>query len=104
MLTQSRSLRPGDPPGSTQRRFVQIIEEGKLRILIDRYNHFVVFDARGNLVCIFYVIRNEVAAVLVDGTYWGSRRLIGRDAVPGAAERIGRALLEAEGVPESSSP
>ena len=63
----------------------------------------MVFDSRGNLICIFYVIRDEAAALLVDGTYWGSRRLIGREAVPGAAERIGRALLEAEGVPERSS-
>ncbi len=104
VLCQSRSLRPGDQDSSgSQRRFVQIIEEGRLRILIDRYNHFVVFDSRGNLVCVFYVIRDEAAALLVDGTYWGSRRLVGRDVVPGAAERIGRALLEAEGVPESSS-
>ena len=52
----------------------------------------MVFDSRGNLVCIFYVVRDEVAALLVDGTWWGSRRLIGRDAVPGAAERFARAL------------
>lgn len=103
VLSQSRSLRPGDQDAAgTQRRFVQIIEEGKLRILIDRYNHFVVFDSGGNLVCVFYVIGDEAAALLVDGTCWGSRRLIGREAIPGAAERIGRALLEAEGVPESS--
>jgi hypothetical protein len=98
VLTQSRSLRRGDAEvNGHQLRFVGIIEEGSLRILIDRYNHFVVLDARGSLVCIFYVIGNEVAALLVDGTYWGSRRLTGREPAPGAAERIGRALLEAEG-------
>ncbi len=80
VLAQSRSLRPGDAEiNRTQIRFVGVIEEGRLRILIDRYNHFVVFDSRGNLVCIFYVIRDEVGALLVDGTYWGSPRLIGRD-------------------------
>ncbi len=98
VLTQSRSLRRGDSEVNRhQLRFVGVIEEGRLRILIDRYNHFVVFDARGNLVCIFYVIGDDAAALLVDGTYWGSYRLIGREALPGAAERIGRALLEAEG-------
>ena len=102
MLAQSRSLPPGRRrrSTSTSRRFVQVIEHGTLRILIDRYNHIVVFDSRGNLVCIFYVIRDEAAALLVDGTWWGSRRLIGRDAAPGAAERFARALLEAEGATE----
>jgi hypothetical protein len=98
VLTQSRSLRRGDSEANRyQLRFVGVIEEGRLRILIDRYNHIVVFDARGDLVCIFYVIGDYAAALLVDGTYWGSYRLIGREALPGAAERIGWALLEAEG-------
>jgi hypothetical protein len=100
VLTQSRTLRPNDQLTSgTKKRFVQVIEEGALRIVIDRYNHFVVSDARGNLVCIFYVIGDEAAALLVDGTYWGSRRLIGREASLEAAERIGRALFEAERAP-----
>jgi hypothetical protein len=104
VLMQSRSLRSSaEDARSSQKRFVQIIEEGTLRILIDRYNHFVVFDSSGKLSCIFYVIRDEAAVLLADGTYWGSRRLIGRDASPGAAERIGRALLEAEGMARSSS-
>ena len=101
MLAQSRSLAPtGEGIASISRRFVQGLEYGTLRILIDRYNHFVVFDSRGNLVCIFYVVRDEAAALLVDGTWWGSRRLIGRDAAPGAAERFARALIEAEGAKE----
>jgi hypothetical protein len=98
MLAQSRSLSPSsEGVRGSSRRFVQVIEHGTLRILIDRYNHVVVFDAGGNLVCIFYVVRDEIAALLVDGTWWGSRRLIARDAAPGAAERIARALAEAEG-------
>jgi hypothetical protein len=105
VLAQSRNLRRGDREieANSQMRFHGVIEGAPLRILIDPYNHFVVFDGRGNLVCILYAIGDEVAALLVDGTYWGSRRLIGREVVPGAAERIGRALLEAEGVPEISS-
>jgi hypothetical protein len=105
VLAQSRSLRRGDREieATTQMRFHGVIEGAPLRILIDPYNHFVVFDGRGNLVCILYAIGDEVAALLVDGTYWGSRRLIGREVIPGASERIGRALLEAEGIPESSS-
>jgi hypothetical protein len=97
MMAQSRSLAPsGEGIASTSRRFVQVLEHGTLRILIDRYNHIVVFDSRGNLICIFYVVRDEAAALLVDGTWWGSRRLIGREAAPLAAERFARALFEAE--------
>jgi hypothetical protein len=97
MMAQSRSLPPsGVGIASIWQRFVQVIEHGTLRILIDRYNHIVVFDSRGNLICIFYVVRDEAAALLVDGTWWGSRRLIGRDAAPGADERFARALSEAE--------
>jgi hypothetical protein len=104
MIAQSRSLSPSSEGIKTvSRRFVQILEHGTLRILIDRYNHFVVFDSHGNLVCIFYVVRDEAAALLVDGTWWGSRRLIGRDVAPGAAERFARALLAAERPPERSS-
>src|SRR5262249_29493167 len=100
-VAQSRSLPPAsEEVRESMRRFVQILEHGRLRILIDRYNHFVVFDSHGNLVCIFYVVRNEAAALLVDGTWWGSRRLIGRDTARGAAERFARTLIEAERAPE----
>ena len=80
-------------------RFWQVIEEGQLRILIDRYNHFVVFDSERNLVCIFYVVGDEAAAVLVDGTLWGSRQADRPRGGPGAAERIGRALSAARRAP-----
>jgi len=104
MLAESRSLSPAIAgAGPELRRFVQVLEHGRLRILIDRYNHFVIFDSQGNLVCIFYAVRDEAAALLVDGTFWGSRRLTGREVLPGAAQRIARALLEAERAPEKSS-
>jgi hypothetical protein len=101
MIAQSRSVRRSNPGiAPFPRRFVQILEHGTLRILIDRYNHFVVYDSHENLVCTFYVVRDEAAGLLVDGTWWGSRRLTGREPMPGAAERFARALLEAERAPE----
>ena len=97
MLAQSRSFPPGSRElNGTAARFVQIVEHGTLRILIDRYNHSVVFDSDGNVVCVFYVIKDEAAAWLPDGTCWGPRRLIGREPKPGAAQRIALALREAE--------
>jgi hypothetical protein len=100
---QSRSLPPDSRDSSgTGARFVQIIEHGALRILIDRYNHFVVFDRARNVIGIFYAIKDDVAAWLPDGTCWGPRRLIGRESRPGAAERIAAALQAAERAPERS--
>jgi hypothetical protein len=44
----------------------------------------------------FYVSRNEVAAWLPDGTYWGSRRLIGCEPPADAAGRIAATLRGAQ--------
>ena len=94
---QSRSLTPGKlGPGYLPLRFVQMVEHAGLLILIDRYNHLVVLRRNGALVCTFFVTGNEVGARLPDGTCWGSRRLIGGESTPGAAERIAAALRSAE--------
>jgi len=84
-------------------RFIQMIEHGGLLILIDRYNHLVVLSGNGVLVCTLFVSGNEVAAWMPDGTCWGSRRLIGGESRPGAAERIAAALLSAEQAKGKSS-
>jgi hypothetical protein len=100
----SRSL---SPPllgaGYDPQRFVQHVERDGLRILIDRYNHLVVLDRSGNLICMLYVNRDEVAAWLPDGTCWGSRRLTGREQADAAAERIAAVLCAAETGQGSSS-
>ncbi len=103
-LAQSRSFPPASHEIAGGRaRFVQIIEHGALRILIDRYNHFVVFDRDRNVTCLLYVIKDEVAAWLPDGTCWGPRRLIGREPDPRAAELFAAALRAAERAPERSA-
>jgi hypothetical protein len=83
-------------PGYSSARFVQMIGTAVLRVLVDRYNHIVVLGASGALVCTLFVAGKEVAARLPDGTCWGSRRLIGGEPTPGAAERIATALEAAE--------
>ena len=103
-IAVSRSLAPGSlGPGFDPQRFVQLAERTGLRILIDRYNHLAVLDRRENLICMFFVSRDQVAAWLPDGTCWGSRRLIGREPQAGAAERIAAVLLAAETGEGSSS-
>jgi hypothetical protein len=99
VIAESRSLPPRDlglPPGWTPIRFVQVLEHSPLVILIDRYNHIAVCRENTELVCMFYVNRGQVAAWLPDGICWGSRRLIGGEPSPGAAERIAAALRSAE--------
>ena len=99
VVAQSRSLPTGrvelrhDPM-----RFVQHVEHDGLCFLIDRYNHIAVQGRSGELLCLFYVTREEVAAWLPDGTRLGPRRLIGGESTPGAGERIAAVLRSAEPV------
>jgi hypothetical protein len=97
VVAESRSLSPGGSGlGYDPHRLVQFIEHDGLRVLIDRYNHLAVLDRSGELRCMFYVARHEVAAWMPDGTYWGPRRLIGRESAPGGAERIAAVLRSME--------
>jgi hypothetical protein len=103
-IAVSRSVSAGNHGlGYDPDRFVQIIEHGGLRILIDRYNHLVVLGRGGELVCMMFVSRHEFAAWLPDGTMFGPRRLIGGAPAPGASERIAAALKRAERSGGSSS-
>jgi len=79
-------------------RFVQHVEYDGPCFLIDRYNHIAVLGRSGELLCLFYVTREEVAAWLPDGTRLGPRRLIGGEPTPGAGERIAAVLRSAEPV------
>jgi hypothetical protein len=82
--------------GYDGRRFVQAVEHGGLRVLIDRYNHLAALGPNGELVCMFYINGEEVAAWMPDGTRWGSRRLVGGGPHLLGAERIATALWRAE--------
>jgi hypothetical protein len=97
VVAESRSLPAGRADlGWDPLRFVQMAEDRGLRVLIDRYNHLAVLDGRGQLICMFYLSREEVAAWMPDGTSMGSCRLIDGERMPGAAERIAAALRAAE--------
>ena len=97
VLAVSRSVSAGNLGlGYDSERFVQIIEHGGLRILIDRYNHLVILGGGGELVCVMFVSRDEFAGWLPDGTMFGPRRLIGGEPTRRASERIAAALLRAE--------
>ena len=71
VVAESRSLPPSqsglyqDPV-----RFLQVVEHGALRILIDRYNQLAVLGRDGELIGMFYVSGLEFAAWTPDGTRW----------------------------------
>ncbi len=97
VVAESRSLPPDRmPPRCDPVRFVQIIEHGTLRILIDQYNHVAVLSPGDRLVAMFFTAGREFAAWMPDGTRLGSSRLIGGAPSPDAAARIAAALRAAE--------
>jgi hypothetical protein len=97
VVAESRSLPPQrTPPYCDAGRFVQIIEHGALRILIDQFNHLAVLGADDRLVAMIFTAGREFAAWMPDGTRLGASRLIGGEPSPAAAERIAAALRAAE--------
>ena len=90
-LPRSKDHHPHDPG-----RFLQVVEHGALRILIDQYNHLAVVGRDGELISMFYVSGHEFAAWTPDGTRLGASRLIGGESSPHAAERMARVLRSAE--------
>jgi hypothetical protein len=81
-------LRP-DP-----RRFVTV-QDGPINVLVDRYSQLVLLDQLWNLVCMFFVFRNQVAAWMPDGTRYGPASLTGGPETPNAAERMAHRLQQA---------
>jgi hypothetical protein len=105
IVAESRSLPTGHPVlrhDPDPLRWVQFIESPGLQILIDRYNHLAALGRGGELIGLFYLTRDEAAAWMPDGTRLGSRRLIGGEPTPGAAERFA-AVLRSAGQGEGAS-
>jgi hypothetical protein len=76
------------------RRFRKLAPN-RLLAVVDAYGQVALFEPGGRLVCMFFAFRGQFAAWMPDGTCFGSEALLGTTATPGAAERIGRALLDA---------
>src|SRR5207248_5676543 len=70
-------------------RFVEGARKA-LTIAVDTFGQIAVFDARGMLLCMFFVFRHQVATWMPDGTRYGPAELTGGPATAGAKEKIGR--------------
>ncbi len=97
VIADSRSLPPESLPSRYDRaRFVQFVSHGRLRVLIDQYNHVAIFGPDDGLIAMFYMSGEDFAAWMPGGTKFGSSRLIGGGPSPDAARRIAAALRLAE--------
>jgi hypothetical protein len=87
---QPTSILPLDPG----RRFGPVAEM-HLIAAVDRFGEVALFDRAGELVCMFFAFRRQLAVWMPDGTCYGPMALLGRPATPHALEKIGAALLAA---------
>jgi hypothetical protein len=63
--------------------------------VVDSYGEVFLFEHTGDLVCVFFAFRQQMAAWMPDGTCLGAEALLGRPATPEAARLVGRALCQA---------
>jgi hypothetical protein len=86
----SHALATSDPT-----RFVVFVP-GDVDVMVDVAGQVIIYDRfRSRLVCIFRVLRGQLASWMPDGTVFGPSILTGRRATPGAPERLGEALRRA---------
>jgi hypothetical protein len=70
--------------------------QGDLTVVVDLFGEILIFAVRGELVCMFFVFRGQLAAWMPDGTRYGPAALTGGPATPDALRKIGQALREAQ--------
>jgi hypothetical protein len=63
--------------------------------VVDTFGHVLLLKRTGELVCMFFTFRTGLAAWMPDGTRFRTAAFMDGPPTPGAAERIGQALLAA---------
>lgn len=81
-------------PNDPGRRFIWATWNNLVAV-VDRFGEVAVFEATGELVCLFFAFRRQVAVWMPDGTCHGPMSLLGRPATPDALGKIGAALRAA---------
>jgi hypothetical protein len=80
--------------GHDHRRFTAAAVSALVAV-VDRFGQVALLNREGELVCMFFAFRHNLAAWMPDGTCSGPRALLGRSPTPGAEEKIGAALRDA---------
>jgi hypothetical protein len=98
VLQTCGTLATGGPlPRSVQydrKRFVLAATEDVV-VVSDAFGQLAVFDQLGQLVCVFFVFRDQAGAWMPDGTRYGPPSITGGPPTPGALAALGNALREA---------
>jgi hypothetical protein len=63
--------------------------------VVDVYGQVAVFDLAGELICMLFVYRQQIAAWMPDGTRYGPASLTGGPATPDALGKLAQALRAA---------
>ena len=85
---------PGFLPPDGGQRYVKTAWHDLIAV-VDRLGEVAVFEPTGELVCMFFAFRQQIAVWMPDGTCDGPMSLLGRAATPNAREKIGAALRAA---------
>lgn len=81
--------------GYDLKRFTAYAQMDGLTLVVDTFGQLIVLDDSQQLVCMFFVFRNQLAGWLPDGTRFGSAALTGGPETAVAAEKVGQALSAA---------
>jgi hypothetical protein len=90
-------VQPGDLPSLIRHdpaRF-RMMARSRVLVVVDAYGQLAVFDLAGELICMLFAFRGEVAAWMPDGTRYGSASLMGGPPTPGALRKLAQALRAA---------
>jgi hypothetical protein len=82
-------------PLDPSKRFRKAAWAGALIAVVSRFGEVALFERSGELVCMFFAFRQQIAVWMPDGTCYGPMALLGRPATPNALDKIGAALKAA---------
>jgi hypothetical protein len=72
-------------------RFASIAQI-RLTVATDHFGHLIILNSTGSVVCLFCILRDQLAGWMPDGTRFGPPSLLGCQATPGALQKFADAL------------
>jgi hypothetical protein len=78
-----------------KQRFIAKVDNAEVTVLVDSFGQLAVFNRVTQLIAMFFVLREQIAAWLPDGTRYGPASITGGPETPDALTRIADALRKA---------
>lgn len=82
-------------PRDEGKRFRWVVQKDGFFAAVSRFGEVALFSRSGELLCMFFAFRRQIAGWMPDGTCYGPAALLGRPATPEALDKIGAVLWEA---------